>query len=628
MLAFDRECRYTLWNPAMESISGVSRKEALGQVAFDLFPFLRETGEDQFFYAALAGQTVITKDRRYTVPATGREGFFEGHYAPLYDESGEVIGGFAIIREITEHKLAEEALRESEKRYRDLVEHSLGLISTHDLDGQLISINPAAARLLGYEPAEMIGRNFREFVAPSMQNYVGDYLARMRHEPSTSGLMRVVTKSGEELIWLYRNLRHEEAGKRPYIIGHAQDITQRVRAERALRTAYDEMEARVEERTLELKMANAVLEEQIAERVRAERALRESELRFRSIFENVTIGLYRTTPDGHILLANPTLVQMLGYNSFEEMARRNLEQEGFEPGYSRSEFKMRIERDGEIKGLEVSWTRFDGSVIAVRESARSIRDSRGDVLYYEGTVEDITERKRSEEALRRLADRLTTAQEDERRRISRELHDEAGQALTAIAVRLHMLERKLSDVNLNGTRVSTELGQLRAIAESTQEELRRMAHALHPSVLEHLGLTEALRSFVKEIGTYSAVKFSLLISQSFPRLSQTVESAVYRIVQEAVTNALKHAEARTISLEFTATPETARVTIRDDGCGFDVSTAEARGGVGVVSMRERAEMIGMELSISSGDRAGTLVTLSVPFANSSSGMKQISSTGL
>src|ERR1700757_563964 len=121
----------------------------------------------------------------------------------------------------------------------------------------------------------------------------------------------------------------------------------------------------------------------------------------RNLFENVPTGIYRITPDGRILIANPALIRMLGYSSFEELASHNLENnEEFGPIYPRSQFKELIEREEEIKGLESKWTRRDGTVIFVRESARAVRGKDGAVLYYEGTVEDITERKRVEEALK------------------------------------------------------------------------------------------------------------------------------------------------------------------------------------------------------------------------------------
>jgi PAS domain S-box-containing protein len=136
------------------------------------------------------------------------------------------------------------------------------------------------------------------------------------------------------------------------------------------------------------------------ERQRSERALRESEERFRSLFENATVGIYRTTPQGSILMANPTLVRMLGFKSFEELAARNLEKDGFEPNYPRRLFRERIEKESEVRGMEEAWTRQDGSVIFVRESAQAIRGEDGSIEYHDGVVEDITERKRAEEALR------------------------------------------------------------------------------------------------------------------------------------------------------------------------------------------------------------------------------------
>jgi PAS domain S-box-containing protein len=135
-------------------------------------------------------------------------------------------------------------------------------------------------------------------------------------------------------------------------------------------------------------------------RKQAMEQLLESEKRFHSIYENITIGIYRTTLDGRILMANPALVQMMGYDSFEDLALRNLELEGFEAGFERKKFQLEIETKGEIRGFESGWTKKDGTSFFVRESAKAIRDGTGNILYYEGTIEDITDRKRSEIALK------------------------------------------------------------------------------------------------------------------------------------------------------------------------------------------------------------------------------------
>ncbi len=145
----------------------------------------------------------------------------------------------------------------------------------------------------------------------------------------------------------------------------------------------------------------------ISERKQAEKQLRQSEERFRSIFENAVMGLYRSTPAGRILMANPALVRMLGYSSFEELAQRNLEENGFVPDYPRSAFKERIESEGQVIGQESAWLKRDGHKLFVRESARAIRDETGHTLYYEGTVEDISQRKQTEEEIGRRNQELT-----------------------------------------------------------------------------------------------------------------------------------------------------------------------------------------------------------------------------
>jgi PAS domain S-box-containing protein len=132
---------------------------------------------------------------------------------------------------------------------------------------------------------------------------------------------------------------------------------------------------------------------------RLSETLREGEEGLRSLFDNIPLGVYRTTSNGHILMANSALVRMLGYASFEELATRNLEKGGFEPSYPRQQFREILERDGKVEIFEAAWMRSDGQVIYVRENARAVRMEDG-AVYYEGTVEDITERKRMLDVLR------------------------------------------------------------------------------------------------------------------------------------------------------------------------------------------------------------------------------------
>lgn len=163
------------------------------------------------------------------------------------------------------------------------------------------------------------------------------------------------------------------------------------------------LEQVAEGRSIEVVKANHLLRLEIEDRRKTEKALRERESQFRTFFENAIIGIYRTTPDGRILMANQALITMLGYSSFEELQKRNLEEEGFSVEYPRAAFRKKLEAEGQIRGLESTWVKQDGSILHVRENARAIYDESGNILYYEGTVEDITETKQAEKRLKLLS---------------------------------------------------------------------------------------------------------------------------------------------------------------------------------------------------------------------------------
>jgi len=173
------------------------------------------------------------------------------------------------------------ALLDSERRYRELVEYSLGLICTHDLAGTILSINPAAAESLGYRCEDGIGRNLADFLQPDKRHLFADYLRRIQDHGQDAGLMRVVARNGAVRVWMYRNVLSCQQEQEPYVLGHAIDISERVAAERtlreseqALRAAQTDLEARVRERTLELEQANERLRVEMAEREQAERLRR------------------------------------------------------------------------------------------------------------------------------------------------------------------------------------------------------------------------------------------------------------------------------------------------------------------------------------------------------------------
>ncbi|MFH1862647.1 MAG: PAS domain S-box protein, partial [bacterium] len=250
---------------------------------------------------------------------------------------------------------------------RKLVETSPDAIILCDLQGIVLAINQQACAMFGFDSLEDIiasGKTVFDFYATPEDRQRAIKNAEITlNTGSIRGAEYQVRRNDDSVLSIELNaaLLTDEQGNPEAFMGVVRDVT---------------------------------------ERKKSEQILKESEERLRGIFENTTIGLYRTSYDGQILFANPALLNMLGFESFAELSERNLERDGYEPAYPRSIFKKRIEEEGQIIGMESAWVRRDGKTIYVRESARAIYDEQGNVLYYEGTVEDITERRQAEEALR------------------------------------------------------------------------------------------------------------------------------------------------------------------------------------------------------------------------------------
>ncbi len=266
-------------------------------------------------------------------------------------------------RNITDFKKAEDKLRSSEERLKILFDFAPNAYYLNDLKGNFIDGNIAAEKLMGYDRNELIGKSFLKLNLLSLNQ---------------------IHKAAKLLI---KNSLGQVTGPDEFVINRKDGST--VTAEVISHPV------KIKDKTLVLGIARDVTEHN-----QADRELKESEERFRTMFENSAVGIYRTSPDGKILLANPTLVKILGYSSFEELAGRNLEEDGFEPSYERTHFMDIMKREGEVKGLEAAWTRKDGTTLFVSESSKAIHDKKGKIKYYEGIIEDITLRKQTEEALK------------------------------------------------------------------------------------------------------------------------------------------------------------------------------------------------------------------------------------
>lgn len=222
-----------------------------------------------------------------------------------------------------------------------------------------------------------------------------------------------------------------------------------------------------------------------------------------------------------------------------------------------------------------------------------------------------------------LLARVLTAQEEERGRIARDLHDGLGQSLTCLTVGLRAVEERSAD-----EAVRQHVQELRRIGSETHQEIRRLATGLRPSVLDDLGLLAALERYLDDLSKIQGVKTHLDAQHlGRTRLPNAVETALYRIVQEATTNAIRHGAATEIRLTVGRTPRMVELEIRDNGCGFDPQVALRRCGeahsFGLYSMRERVDLLSGTLNIDSRPGAGTAVTVQIPLPKSEQTQSEI-----
>ena len=391
---YDRKMHITDCNGRFASILGSDRERLIG---LDL----RSLGDQRVLPAlqvALSGRHG-EYDGPFDSGATPAGIFMSIRTAPLHGEDSDVVGAIGILEDVTTRRRAEDELRRSqneledrvqerteelrqlnltlrtsEERYRLIAENTADVIWTLDLaSGRFTYVSPSIQKLTGFTPEEIIARPFIESVTreslPRVEARLAANLAAIGagDESARTAAIEVEqpTKDGGTVpTEVVATVISSPNGEATAILGVTRDRR---------------------------------------DRKRAEEALRESEERYRSLFEQSPIGIYRTTPDGRILLANPALLHMLGYESLDELLARNLETTGFEPEYPRQRFKDLLERDNEVRDFETLWTTKSGSRVRVIENARAIRDVKGKVLYYEGTVEDITARRQAEEAQHRLA---------------------------------------------------------------------------------------------------------------------------------------------------------------------------------------------------------------------------------
>jgi PAS domain S-box-containing protein len=465
------------------------------------------------------------------------------------------------------------ALRESQERLARTEEVALVMIAHIGLDGRWLKVPRRLGQLLGRSEAELLARTVRDVLHPEDVEAAWAECQRLIGGDVESVVLekRLVRADGA-FVWCYINISivADARGRPLHFLGYLKDVSDQKQAVKALQA---------------------------------------SEARTRAILRAMPDLVFLQTPDGVYLdyLARVRSDLYLPPEAFlgrsmhdvlpPEVSRARLAGVGraaLSPEPQVAEYTLEI--GGEIRHFE----------------ARMVRTDDGNVLT---VVRNVTEQVRAAEALRdshrRIADlagRLIASQEEERARIARALHDDLGQQMAALLLRLRLLRRHLPDVEHSVA--GQEIGRLERQARDVSERMRWLSHELHPAILQQLGLAAAVRSFCDELSRGSGLEVRLELDEGIGPLPPATELCLYRVVQEGLRNALRHSGASHAVVRIARPPEALELSVADEGVGFDLQHVPK--GLGLVSLEERVRLCGGTLHVDARPGAGTRVRVRVP----------------
>jgi PAS domain S-box-containing protein len=513
--------------------------------------------------------------------ADGEVRVLHSHGAVVTDEDGNVRTMYGAAQDVTERKEAEERLRRSEEKFKALFDLAPVGIAVLDRQRNVLDANPALAQITRLPREELLrGGALRRTIlnadgTPMPPHEFPSARALRENRPISNLETGIVLENGET-VWL-------QVSASPLALSD---------------------------------MSAVVVTQDITERKRAEEELKREKEILAKIFNNIPVMIGFVGTDGSVRLVNPEWVRTIGW-TLEEL--RDQKVDIFAEAYPDLSYRQEVldfvaAATGDWADLKIKVR--GGRVLDVACAVVHLSDGTKVAI-----AQDITERKRAAEQLeeanrqlRILSRQLFHIQEEERRHLARELHDEIGQTLTAAKINLSSIETAAGEM------VTSRVDETITLLDNLLRQVRQISLDLHPSLLDDLGLVPALRSLLDQQAHRAGLRTQFYTAEPFENLGAETQIVGFRIAQEAITNVLRHAGAQQISVHLHTKAGRLEMRIIDDGTGFDLAEGERHAheglGFGLMGMRERAAIVGGRVEIISSPSAGTTVEVSLPLNGS------------
>ena len=582
----DRNLRYLRINELLAEIHGKPVSEHIGRSVQEVLPALAQTIVPMHQRVLETGQPLLNIDVHGTTPAEPdvEKDWLANHY-PLLSEDGSVVGISVVVQDITERKRAEQRVRDSEELLRVMADALPALVAYVDSEQCYRFTNAAYEDWFGVSRKESRGRFIKDVLGQSMYEKVQPHVETALSGQNATFEVEVPHPGGDPGVLEATLVPDAPDGGRVhgfYVLAH-----------------------------------------NITARKRTEVALAKSEERLRQLLESTNVIPWEAEcKTWQFTYVGPQAVRILGYPT-DRWYEPDFWAEHIHPEDRRSalefcETSSQLSREYEFEYRMISST---GSVVWLHDLV-SVESENGIPVTLRGFMVDITERKQAEEALREstaalrhshaqiqhLAGKLIAAQEEERKRVARELHDDVNQKLAALAITLSKMKKGLDPSD----GVHDQVTELQRRTTELTDDVRRLSHRLHPATMEHVGLVAALKSYCAQFSSNAGIPIQMNLPDDLQPVSPDVALCLYRVTQESLQNISKHSGAREACVTLTEADGDLRLRVSDTGVGFDVQGETARKGLGLVSMEERVRLVGGTLLLTSRPGTGTELEAKVP----------------